>query len=447
MNTSHIDSACASFLCFVQTQIQTEIKSSNFSNTFSMNTSHIASARQLFAMALTVIGIFFSQSTQAIESICKRTMCGQTYNSGDANPKFLTGETQTIRVFVKYGDLVSSASAGVAGITTNIGTKGGGGNINSCLTYVDVIVAVGNNVLEQSGITISLFGNLPFIGNTLTCSFKIDVRKKATISGISIKESNVNVTQLIAGRTYQMTVTGTNINDLRVADSKIESAAAANGGTGSSQMFYTVFNTTTQTTVSSIRFEEFETPCSHDITKTIASLTLYPRPDLAPYVLSINRYNLIGNESCGGSLGKVTNVGAGGVLTAIKNSIGAPSAAEAVKIKEVIWPDVQFGVTNIGGPIIGTFKVQLKNGNTVLKEETVTNLGAGEEKIFTYTRPKSKKKLMRMAGCSNGNDVHAHQDNATNPDYNWADPAQFTVKVDALNNIVEGNENNNQGNY
>ena len=412
-----------------------------------MNTSHIISARQLFAIALTIIGIFFSQNTQAIESICKRTMCGQTYNPGDANPKFLTGETQTIRVFVKYGDLVSSASAGVAGITTSIGAKGGRGNINSCLTYVDINIAVGSGVLEQSGITISLFGNLPFIGNTLTCSFKIDVRKKATISGITIKENNVNVTQLIAGRTYQMTVTGTNINDLRVDDSKIQSANPANGGTGSSQMFYTVFNTTTQTTVSSIRFEEVETPCNHDITQTIASLTLYPQPDLAPYVLSINRYNLIGNESCGGSLGKVTNVGSSGVLTAIKNSIGAPSATEAVKIKEVIWPNVQFGVTNTGGPIIGTFKVQLKNGNTVLKEETVTNLGAGEEKIFTYTRPKSKKKLMRMIGCNNGNDVHAHQDNATNPDYNWADPAQFTVKVDALNNITESNENNNQNNY
>jgi hypothetical protein len=54
---------------------------------------------------------------------------------------------------------------------------------------------------------------------------------------------------------------------------------------------------------------------------------------------------------------------------------------------------------------------------------------------------------MRMAGCNNGNDVHAHQDNATNPEYNWADPAQFTVKVDALNNITESNETNNQNNY
>lgn len=410
-----------------------------------MTTSIITSARQLFAIALTIIGISFSQNTQAIESICKRTMCGQTYNPGDANPKFLTGETQTIRVFVKYGDLVGSASSGVNGVTASVGAKhsGGLGDFSGCATYVDISIAVASSVLEQSGITITLFG----VANTLTCSFKIDVRKNATISGITIKENNVNVTQLIAGRTYQMTVTGTNINDLRVDDSKIESASLANGGTGSSQMFYTVFKATTQTTVTGIRFEEIETPCHHDITKTITSLTLYPKPDLAPYVLSINRYVLTGNESCGGSLGKVTNGGTTAVLTAIKNNIGAPSATEAVKIKEITWPDVQFGVTNTGGPITGTFKVQLKNGNTVLKEETVTNLAAGEEKMFTYTRPKSKKKLMRMAACNNGNDVHAHQDNATNPDYNWADPAQFTVKVDALNNIEESNETNNQNNY
>jgi hypothetical protein len=441
MNTSPNNSANQTGSFFTQTV------SSNFSNTLPMTTSIITSARQLFAIALTIIGIFFSQNTQAIESICKRTMCGQTYNSGDANPKFLTGETQTIRVFVKYGDLVSSATTGVGGIAATIGAKGGGGNINSCLTYVDVNIAVPSSAIEQNNITVSLFGNLPFIGNTLTCTFRIDVRKKAVVSGITIKENNVNVTQLIAGRTYQMTVTGTDINDLRVDDSKIESASLANGGTGSSQMFYTVFKATTQTTVTGIRFEEIETPCHHDITKTITSLTLYPKPDLAPYVLSINRYVLTGNESCGGSLGKVTNGGSSGVLTAIKNSIGAPSATEAVKIKEITWPDVQFGVTNTGGPITGTFKVQLKNGNTVLKEETVTNLAAGEEKIFSYTRPKSKKKLMRMAGCNNGNDVHAHQDNATNPEYNWADPAQFTVKVDALNNIEEGNETNNQNNY
>ena len=412
MNTSPNNSANQTGSSFTQTV------SSNFSNTLPMTTSIItSSARQLFAIALTIIGIFFSQNTQAIESICKRTMCGQTYNTGDANPKILTGETQTIRVFVKYGDLVSSATTGVGGIAATIGAKGGGGNINSCLTYVDVNIAVPSSAIEQNNITVSLFSNLPFIGNTL----RIDVRKKAVVSGITIKENNVNVTQLIAGRTYQMTVTGTDINDLRVDDSKIESASLANGGTGSSQMFYTVFKATTQTTVTGIRFEEIETPCHHDITKTITSLTLYPKPDLAPYVLSINRYVLTGNESCGGSLGKVTNGGT--------------------------WPAVQFGVTNTGGPITGTFKVQLKNGNTVLKEETVTNLAAGEEKIFSYTRPKSKKKLMRMAGCNNGNDVHAHQDNATNPEYNWADPAQFTVKVDALNNITESNETNNQNNY
>lgn len=412
-------------------------------NSFStMKTQSIFSARQFFAIALTVIGLFIFQSAQAVETICKRTMCGHTYTSTGDRPNVLTGETQKIRVFVKFGDLVGSASAGVAGVSTSIGSKhsGGFGDFDGCNTWVDVNITVTSGATAQDGVTISLFG----VANTLTASFKIDIRKKPTISTLTIKEGAATPSFLVAGRTYQLTIGGTSVNKLELSDSKVESASVNAGGSATSRTFTIVFKTTTQANITSINFAENHTFCNHLITKTISSITLYPRPDLIPNALT-GKYTLQSNASCGGSLGKVGSDNA--TLGSVKNAIGTPSVNQAVITKEITWPNVTWSVKNTGGPVTGTFKVQLKSGNTVLQEQTITNINAGETKSFTYTRPKSKKKLMRMLSCNNGNDVHAHQDNASVAIYNWADPSTFTIAVDTQNTVTESSENNNSSGF
>ncbi len=412
-------------------------------NSFStMKTQSIFSARQFFAIALTVIGLFFFQSAQAVETICKRTMCGHTYTSNSDRPNVLTGETQKIRVFVKFGDLVGSASTGVSGVSATIGSKqsGGFGDFDGCKTWVDVNINVGSSVVQQDGVTISLFG----VANTLTASFKIDIRKKPTISSLSIKEGTATPSFLVAGRTYQVTIGGTSVNKLDFTDAKVQSASVNSGGTSTSRTYTVVFKTTSQANVTSFKFEETHTFCNHLISRTIPSITLYPRPDLIPNALA-GKYTLQSNASCGGSLGKVGSDNT--TLSSVKNAIGTPSTNQAVITKEITWPNVTWSVKNTGGPVTGTFKVQLKSGNTVLQEQTITNINAGETKTFTYTRPKSKKKLMRMLSCNNGNDVHAHQDNASVAAYNWADPATFTIAVDTQNTVTESSESNNSSGF
>lgn len=412
-------------------------------NSFStMKTQSNFSARQFFAIAITVIGLFVFQAAQAVETICKRTMCGHTYTSNSDRPNLLTGETQKIRVFVKFGDLVGSASSGVSGISATIGSKhsGGIGDFDGCKTWVDVNINVGTNVVQQDGVTISLFG----IANTLTASFKVDIRKRPTISTLTIKEGTATPSFLVAGRTYQMTITGTSVNKLDLSDSKVQSSSVNSGGSSTSRTFTVVFKATTQANITSIKFAETHTFCNHIISKTIPSITLYPRPDLVPGSLS-GKYTLQSNASCGGSLGKVGSDNA--TLNTVKNSIGSPSTSQAVVTKEITWPNITWSVKNNGGPIVGSFKVQLKSGNTVLQEQTITNMNAGETKSFSYARPKSKKKLMRMLSCNNGNDVHAHQDNASTAIYNWADPATFTIVVDTQNTVTEGNESNNSSGF
>ncbi|OWY24641.1 hypothetical protein C7N43_27445 [Sphingobacteriales bacterium UPWRP_1] len=423
-----------------QNQKQNQLTNSSIPKSmFNMKAQSIFSARHFFMVfVVTFFGMFLSQNSFAVETICKRKMCGHTYNEPTDKPNVLTGETQTIRVFVKFGDLVGAASAGVSGVTATIGAKqsGGVGDFSGCATWVDVNISVSSSAAEQNGVTISLFG----VANTLTCSFKIDIRKNATISGISIKDNGVTPSFLVSGRTYQLTITGTNVNDLYVDDTKVESATAAAGATSTSKTFNTIFSTETQVNLTSIRFEESETFCHHDISKSITSIVLHPRPDILPDGLT-GKYSVNGSASCGGSLGKVTSDNA--TLTTVKNAIGAPSTSQAVVVKEITWPSVQWKVKNAGGPISGTFKVQLKSGSTVLQEQTINGMNAGETKTFTYTRPKSKKKLMRSLSCNSGSDVHAHQDNATNPDYNWADPATFTIATDTQNTVTESNESNN----
>jgi hypothetical protein len=126
-----------------------------------MHTSIITSARQLFAIALTIIGISFSQNTQAAdETICKLITCGHTYIDPNIGPNVLTGETQTIRVFVRFGNFVTAANAGVVGISATIGAKEGGGvaDFDGCQTWVDVNLAIGEGVGEQNNVVITLIG-------------------------------------------------------------------------------------------------------------------------------------------------------------------------------------------------------------------------------------------------------------------------------------------------
>lgn len=103
-------------------------------------------------------------------------------------------------------------------------------------------------------------------------------------------------------------------------------------------------------------------------------------------------------------------------------------------------------VRNIGGilyivsnpsafPITTPFRVQLKNGITLLKEDTINSLEAGKHKILSYSRPVNTRKLMRDLNCPKCYDLQE-------PPHNWVDPIYTTI-VDVGNQIVEQNENNN----
>jgi hypothetical protein len=95
-------------------------------------------------------------------------------------------------------------------------------------------------------------------------------------------------------------------------------------------------------------------------------------------------------------------------------------------------------VTNPLGYLVTTpFKVQLRNGSTVLKEDVINGLEGGGHKVLTYSRPSNQRKLMQNLSCPN-----SCYDLDVAP-YNWKDPIYTTV-VDVDNAVDEGTgETNN----
>lgn len=144
-------------------------------------------------------------------------------------------------------------------------------------------------------------------------------------------------------------------------------------------------------------------------------------------------YRLGPAENCNGQLVRTTQPS---FCTELAGALPAPTPEN---------PHIE-QLRNLGGiiylvtnptpfPITGSFKVQLKNGINLLKEDIVNGIAANGHKILSYSRPENRRMLMRDFNCPSCYDLNVAP-------YNWVDP-QYTVVVDVDNQIDEQNENNN----
>lgn len=135
-------------------------------------------------------------------------------------------------------------------------------------------------------------------------------------------------------------------------------------------------------------------------------------------------------------------------LDSVRLQIPAPSSTDRSVTREVKWPDIRWGVKNIGASTTKTFTAQLLEGDRVLQTVTINGLASGENKIFTYSRPMSQKLLVRYF-CNpdilflvtnpprNITELEARQK------YNWTEPAKYKIRIDPNNSIQEIDETNN----
>jgi subtilase family serine protease len=184
------------------------------------------------------------------------------------------------------------------------------------------------------------------------------------------------------------------------------------------------------------------------ITSTTA---LTPLPELVDAGLN-RKYGEVSGQCAGNNVVKVSTNNT--TLDIIRAQIPAPTSSNPVVFQDVTWPNIKWGVKNTGIATSSSFTIQLKDGETILQSQTLNGLGSGEERLFTYERPKSTKRLFRSLTCNPNQDVFVFQkairseaDLRMMEPYIWNDPSKFTIVIDAFQNVTETDETNNTRDY
>ena len=414
----------------------------------------LLATRQFFAVVLLVLTSVFSVQAD----ICKMVMCGNTYTGGSARPNFMIGKTQTIVIYGQWMDIVQSVTAGGAGVTVTKSNPRG--DLDACKTNLTLNITVPATASEQR-VTINLYGNVLGV-QTVTATFQIDLVKMPAVSGIVFKDNGTTVSSLISGKTYQMEVSGTlyNTDNLAVKTGTLYNSlgslasAVRTSYTSTKAVYNVVFNTTQNTGLTLIDFEERRTDCKHSFRANVLaannSIPLYGKPDVvfqATFGTAIKGLFMRGSLNCAGSPEVESDPN---TLTTMKATVGAPTATNATIAREVNWSNIEVSVKNLGAPITTTFNVKLYRGNTLIATLPVTGgINANEIKRVTYIRtPNDKvKKLVRSLGngCTEtATNSGLFETDILTPTYNWLDASNalpFKAVIDNVPN--EANTTNN----
>ncbi len=394
---------------------------------------------------------FFAGFSNAFseEAICRLTMCGENFGINPA-PNIFKTRGETLRVYVKYGDLVQIAECDASGVTVSIGQKRGL-TADPCDTYVEITVLPGSNAPERNDVTITLFGRDLVGSRTKTCSFKINIRYAVpSVSSISVKKNGAALpnNELIAGVTYQMTVIGTNVDRLNFfgyeSQNHMLSLTKRPNATPSAVVFDVRFD---NGVVFDITYWYDDRICGLGVT----TFRLANAHGISDGVELLDdglqgKYAVDYTGCAGGRRDKA--VSNRRTLERVREQIPnpVPNNQSLVTAREITWPDIKWGVKNIGRATTTTFTIELRDGNTVLQRQTINGLAKNENKLFFFTRPKSLKKLYRTHLCQDQH-LYLHRDINTVEAYQWSDPAKFTIVIDVANAVEEVNEDNNIGEY
>ena len=420
---------------------------------------HFAQINLLKSFLISFILLIWNGSLQAEEIVCKKIMCGVEYGS-IVVPKIFRTVTETIRVYVKYAEYVESATCDKTGVNISIGTKRE--NSDPCASYVDLVITCDNSVKNSEGGVISLFGNILGV-KTLTTKFMVSIDPEPIkIEGISIYFNNMEVlNEIYINHLYRIVIkwsgfhqnVNTNYlqNDFEFISSNSNSTFTVDTilvRFKSNLVLPKIFNT--------IRIKNNSVICNkgdyvYQLSKNYSIIELKGLPDLIDSGLN-RKFGAISAQCSGSNVTKVNTNRT--TLDIVRAQIPTPTAANPVVYQEVNWPDIRWGVKNIGESTTTSFTIQLKDGNTLLQSQTLSGLASGEEKLFTYIRPKSKKRLYRKLDCNPDQEVfidvitpRSEADLVRMEPYMWSDPLKFTIVIDAFQKVLETDETNNTKDY
>lgn len=409
------------------------------------------------------VGILLILSTsyfvRSEENVCKILKCGSKVSF---NPDIYRTVTETIRVYVKYADFVESATCNKLGINITIGAKKR--DNNPCETYVDLIIASDNispiRLFEQG--EISLFGNILGV-KTLTAKFTIGIwSPPPKVDKFQILFNNMAaLTNVYINQTYRIIIQWSGIANNYKLDASQNDFEVLNTKSNVVDNIDTLFvnfknNLILPKTFNTIRWKVTNNICNQSdyeyrILNTYTITTLTGLPDLTDAGLN-RKFGSMAVICSGSNVSKVSTNRT--TLDIVRAQIPAPTAANPVVYQEVNWPDIRWGVKNIGESTTASFTIQLKNGSTILQSQTLNGLASGEEKLFSYVRPKSKKRLYRNLDCNPDQDVFIYSKTPRSEaelvmlePYIWSDPAKFTIVIDAFQKVLETDEANNTKEY
>ena len=423
-----------------------------------------------------------------METICKFEVCRNTI-TGTKQLNLPIGETE-IWVYGRYADLVESITCNdIAGfsndapvqirVSDEIINKRGSLAANSCETGIRLSIKAYN--ATSSPIKVKLFGSIMGV-KTQTFEFSLSVLPTPDHYNCYLTEMNgvgVPHSELIEGKSYKLLVYGINLDNLRIDpnpnihknfyfDKAIRLPGIVGSGSVKGVAFEVVFKRAS--TYLGTPIEEFHfiseingltcpdknvfttSTINNSFYRIITSTTaLTPLPELVDAGLN-RKYGEVSGQCAGNNVVKVSTNNT--TLDIIRAQIPAPTSSNPVVFQDVTWPNIKWGVKNTGIATSSSFTIQLKDGETILQSQTLNGLGSGEERLFTYERPKSTKRLFRSLTCNPNQDVFVFQkairseaDLRMMEPYIWNDPSKFTIVIDAFQNVTETDETNNTRDY
>jgi hypothetical protein len=329
--------------------------------------------------------------------------------------------TRNSTVIVR-GDLVDTITGVTApsGITVTIGNKTGGGGTSTSVTLTITPgsgVALGNKTIK-----------LNYLGEFgAPDEFIINV-KAPTVNSVTVTPAK----NVLKGTLVTVTATGTGLSALRVSTSAQNALTNfQNITTNSDTTFSFSGNLQSGVTLNAPSFFDSSFPnASCAAALGGGGITLAAGfPDLTASKPG-GVYRPGAGEACAGGVFATTKSGFCDRLAA--PTVANPRVEGLVDVGAIIYVVKNSSLFPMPNQ---TFKVQLKFGINVLKEDIVQSLAAGDHKVLAFKRPENKRKLMRDLNCAKCYDLQQAP-------FNWTD-GQLTVLVDVGNQITESNENNN----
>lgn len=438
---------------------------------------------------LLIASISFIANSFCLETICKFEVCRNTITG--TNQLNLPIGNQEIWVYGKYADLVESITCNdIEGflqdapveirISKDIINKRGSFAINSCETGIRL--DIGAYKPSSSPIKVKLFGNIMGV-KTQTFEFTLNILPTPDYYNCYLSELNgvgIPHDELIEGKAYKLSVAGINLENIRINpdknihkgfffDKALKIPGVVRIGNVSGVAFEVIFKKRPDylgTPIEEFHFisevNGLSCPDKKLLTRSTlpepsfyriitSSTALTPLPELVDAGLN-RKFGAVSAQCSGSNVEKVSTNRT--TLDIVRAQIPAPTSGNPVVYQDVTWPNIKWGVKNIGVATPKSFTIQLKDGDNILQSQTLNGLGAGEERLFTYERPKSQKRLYRSLSCNPNQDVfvfnkaiRSEADLRMMEPYIWSDPAKFTIVIDAFKDVQETDESNNTQDY